>query len=327
MKNIGLLSIKDELLKCIRVKSNVTGEMLCEAIDAIISARQYFAAVKAFIKLLDICSQRDDTIYDSNNKVIITLDEDLETGRSASVYKCKFGTSRAVLKITTEAGAYAKFIRESLIQIILLFTQRQAQACYAIDSNYTCIPDCFALFKIGAGTDCRLGCVSEYLDNSILEITHALSDTKIVTLSVQIILALYYLQMLYGDFGHQDITPHNIMVQKRKQPIKLQVTLDDGFKFELITHYCVYLIDFELSCLNITKCLNQMGFAKTQIIPQGLFTDCGGESDSRHYLEGIAADEMSAPKKLITFATNYIANVHDYKPAAVIKALLKAFPL
>ena len=340
MNNPGLIEYQEQLLKCFKTDPKITGLALCKMIDNILKHPRDNDVVRVLIDALQPCASKetDSKLYDMNGREIVTLEDEIGVGSYADIFGCSYNGQSAVLKVPllshiddADYGTDAviiDFAREAVINIVLHFLQARAHQCYDISPQYTTIPTPYLLLKeASTGVPTTLVYIYERLDYTMAQILPPLAPRYGLILCLQFVLAVYYMQMAFGNFTHFNSTLTNIMVKKYPKPVMFTVTLHDNFKFTVPIEYGVYFIDFNLSCLEVTKCIE---FTQLPAARYGAdWKDCSDKALDLHmFFKDITEMQPPLHKDIVAFATEQNNQPHtELTPYTVIKRLVKVLKL
>ena len=265
MNNPGLLQIRDQLLQRIHVQSHITAPMLCVLIDNILSKPTATKPVRALLEAMAPVRLNRDEIYNDNDELLFTIGKSITRGGFGLIRAGRYKEHDAVIKVPLHPKSnepdyntdiyVLDFIREAIMHIVLYAFQPLFHQCYNIDPHYACITEPYILVKEQThGLAPAYMLVTQRLDESFHNVTENLPLNQGIVLCIQVALAIYYMQMTLGEFLHDDLSTANVMVKKRPAPVRLQIKLHDNYRFDILTDYELFIIDYGLSCARITNC-------------------------------------------------------------------------
>ena len=309
LKNKGLLKIKECLTDVVNVKKEYNDEFI-EIVDEFISSlNNKFKLDKLILKLIDLleCVTILDSRTQNFTKKKVKIDDNenylkfkkkITEGSYGEINSCLLNKVNVIVK----NPKYKKheihkvnidFLKENLIHILLFCCQGLMSKCLKISSTPKCIPEIMNLVK---ATDKnkneeKLIVVMEKLDYDGFSFFDKKHSYKVeLTFIALVAYNIYFLQSSLKKFMHRDLHAGNVMIKKLNKVKKVDIILNGVKCLSVNSKYETYIIDYGMTCIDLSACLKILQLPKSKISNPGIYESnyCDNKShDMRLFLASI----------------------------------------
>lgn len=328
LKNKGLDKIAKCMTSIVNIKKGENTEFVKILDEFLSSYNNQYKLKKLMTKLFDLLEYA--TILDektrSFSKKKVKIDENdnylkfkkkITEGTYGEINSCSLNKVNVIVKNPIyrkldKNEVNIDFLKENLIHILLFCCHDLMNKCFKISSIPTCIPEIMNLVKATNKNkkEEKLIVVMEKLDYNAFDFfdkKHSYVDE--LTFIALVAYNIYFLQSSLKKFTHRDLHGGNVMVKKLNKAKKVDIILNGKKFLSVNSKYETYIIDYGMTCFDLSSCLKIMQMPKSKISNPGIYESnyCENKShDIRLFLASIYFSCEKISSKLTSFLYNLL---------------------